>query len=132
MLASKKEFTDLEEFKKYIETEAYSENDAHFEVIPIDPDYSYGQEDIVYDYIYDITGEKVLLQYVHRNQRVKIIDYKWADDGSLTLVTYTDSSLERANIIIDVINIGFIICYIAEALTCTIIYFLKRKAILKA
>ena len=132
MLASRKEFTDLEEFKTYIQAERYSENDAHFEVIPIDPDYSYPQEDIVYDYIYDITGENVLLQYVHRNRRVKIIEYKWADDGSLTLVTYTDSSLERANIIIDVINIGFIICYIAEALICTTVYFLKRKAILKA
>ena len=132
MLASRKEFTDLEEFKKYIEIEAYSENDAHFEVIPIDPDYSYPQEDIVYDYIYDITGENVLLQYVHRNRRVKIIEYKWADDGSLTLVTYTDSALERASIIIDIINIGFILCYIAETLICTTVYFSKRKVLLKA
>ncbi len=131
-LAGGKSFTDLEEFKKYIETEAYSENDAYFEIIPIDPDYSYGQEDIVYDYIYDSTGENILLQYVHRNKRVKIIEYRWESDGSLTLVTYTDTALERAVILIDIINIGFIICYLIEAVTVVLTYFSKRKTLLKA
>ncbi|MBE6607697.1 MAG: helix-turn-helix transcriptional regulator [Ruminococcaceae bacterium] len=129
MLASSKDFTDLEEFKKYIETEAYSENDAHFEIIPIDPNYSYGQEDDVYDYIYDKSGENVLLQYVHRNRRVKIIEYKWESDGSLTLVTYTDTSLESANVLIDIINIVFLACYFIEIIVTVFIYFSKKKTL---
>lgn len=92
-------FTDLEEFKTYIETPSENNDD-------VDVDY-------LSAFILDKNGENVLFEYCHKNYDVRIVDYEWIN-GELIIKTYTRQALDNGETILNIINIGFVALYLLE------------------
>ena len=92
-------FNDLDEFKTYIETPSKNNND-------VDVDY-------LREFIWDESGENVLLEYCHKNYDVRVVDCEW-HNGELIIKTYIRRALDKGEIILNIINVGFIVLYLVE------------------
>lgn len=139
-------FTDIDEFKKYMETPMPSTNPSFQEKIrdriyeTISAYYAENgelenedefNEDTFYETetIEDNYG-KVVCEFVHRNMNVSSYNYEFDDNGKLTYITtYTQEDWERGSTILNFINYAFIAAYIIECLCVVIVYNKKKRNI---
>lgn len=142
--ADGREFTDLAEFKEYIETDEesleYTEYHLGYSVsvingIEVD---EYGneipEEEINYDDYETFTIESpdgtVLCEYKHINTNVLNIDVEY-DGDKVTVYTYTEEDHWRANQITNAINTCIVAVYFIEAIGVIIGYNVKKRKIVK-
>ena len=154
--ASGREFTDLAEFKEYIETdeEPLDWTEYHFgysaqhtpaieETVTHSSDNEYFYEDIENEEIYEeITYEDyetftveapdgtVLCEYKHINKNVINIDVEY-EDNKVTIYTYTEADIWNADHVTNAINTCFVSAYFIEAIGVIIGYNVKKKRIAK-
>lgn len=129
VLASGTSFNNIEEFKKYIEmptdidtgiemiSEYYDENGNEI-----------SKEQFYKEYIYDQNG-KVICEYLHKNENVTEISYKWKDGNIISITTYTADEISSAYKAIEAINLIWLILYLAEILIIALLCRKKQKAI---
>ncbi len=156
-------FTDLEEFKAYMETpveydgfelmttmtvptlteesdtEPESEYDESGEIyyefdVSGPADYVEGETYIFEDgYIkeklYSQDGSEVLLEYVHRNEAVSVMDINWKD-GKPTIYIMTYSDTRIVNELCNSATAVFFTALLAEAAALVYDYMRKRKKVL--
>ncbi len=143
-----RKFTDLEEFKQYMETPVEHDgfevmvtmtaSASTAEVLTEEPEnnsyytddgYLAGDEVYETDYVYSKDGETVLLEYECRNENVCLIEYEWDGDKPVLLVkTYTDMA-DEGNLK-KIINALSVLVLIAEGSVLLISYTKKRKLII--
>lgn len=153
--AGGREYTDLAEFKEYIETDEPLEyTEYHFDYSAhhsegfedtvtqsLDDEYIYdrldGEEtddEITYDdyetYTIEAPDGTVLCEYKHINTNVVSIDVECEND-KVTVYTYTEADHWRANYITNAINTCFVSAYFIEALGVIIGYNVKKRRIVK-
>ncbi len=151
--AGGREYTDLAEFKEYIETDEapldwteyhfgysaqHSYGEEETETQPLDDEYFSENEEIdgeaTYDdyeaYTIEAPDGTVLCEYKHINSNVVSIDVK--NDGDKVMVyTYTVADRYRANQITNAINNCFVAAYFIEAIGVIIGYNVKKRRIVK-
>lgn len=135
------EFTDIDEFKKYIETETDWERgyfDYHGNpIVNITPpedlieDKGSDYEDIdeknyVKGVIYNKYGTEVLLSYKHKNLAVVKIFTEW-DGENIVIKTYTNSSWNSGHAVFELFMYLFVAAYIAEIAVFVILGVKKYK-----
>ncbi len=132
-----REFDNFEDFKEYIETKAHpsiagtdgSRYAIDFEIISNNSDhveinhYELGHIEIIYRNVY-IDPEGVGHEWFWLNGEVLRCD--WRGGSGLPVTTYTMSDIRASNNISNIINIAFVILYLAAASVCTLAYFKKR------
>ncbi len=153
--ADGRKYTDLAEFKEYIETDEPLEyTEYHFgysahhsegfeETVTqsIDDEYIYDRPDsketdneIAYEdyetFTIDAPDGTVLCEYKHINTNVMHIDVKYEGD-KVTVYTYTEADMNRANSVTGFINGCFVTAYFIEALGVIIWYNVKKRRIVK-
>lgn len=154
--ADGRQYTDLAEFKEYIETDEeplewteyhfgysvhHSEGVEETVTQSLDDEYIYdpldGEEtddEINYDDYETLTIEApdgtVLCEYKHINRNVFHIDVKY-DGDKITVYTYTEADFSRANHITGIINACFVSAYFVEALGVIIGYNVKKRKTVK-
>lgn len=155
-VANGREYTNLEEFKEYIETdeEPLDWTEYHF---GYSVNHSYAVEESVTqsfddEYIGDSTNDEevnedrtyedyetftieapdgtVLCEYKHINSNVINIDVEYEDD-KVTIYTYTEADHWNANYVTNAINTCFICAYFIEAIGVIIAYNVKKRRITK-
>lgn len=152
--ADGREYTDLAEFKEYIETDeppmeyteyffGYSVHHsgveetvtAGYEDEYIDtqtPEDEIYDDEITYDDYETCTIEDadgtVICEYKHINTNVVHVDVKYEGDNVI-VCTYTEADTSRANRVTSFINGCFITAYFLEALGVIIAYNVKKKRI---
>lgn len=150
--AEGRKYTDLAEFKEYIETDEEPIGNPYVEYATgvhednYDEDYIIN-EDGVYEDIYDEDEDKsnydnyetstikapdgtVLCEYKHINTNVFSIDVKYEGD-KVTVYTYTEADFSRADIVTSNINACIIAAYFIEAIGVIIGYNVKKRKIVK-
>lgn len=135
------EFTDIDEFKKYIETEtAWEHGYFDFSGNPIvilppaesekgDENADYGDTDeknYKEGFIYDKYGIETLLTYKHKNLAVVKIFTEWNGENIL-IKTYTNSSWNSGNTVFELFMYLFVAAYIAEIVIFAILGVKKYK-----
>lgn len=154
--AGGREFTDMAEFKEYIETDeapmeyteyffGYSVHHSGVEetvTAMYEEEYSDNQtldeeiydEEITYDDYETCTIEgangTVLCEYKHINANVVHIDVKY-DNDKVIVYTYTEADMSRANRVTSFINGCFVTAYFIEALGVIIWYNVKKRKLVK-
>ncbi len=154
--ASGREYTNLAEFKEYIETdeEPIDWTEYHFgysvhhstateETVTqsSDDEYIHNRidseeldDEITYEDYETFTIEApdgtVLCEYKHINTNVMNIDVKFEGD-KVTVYTYTEADIWNADYITNAINACFISAYFIEAIGVIIGYNIKKKKIVK-
>ena len=69
-------------------------------------------EEALTEYLYDSNGE-VILQYIARNQTVRMVDFG-NEDGLLPITVYTTRDRVMGDLIIDIINGVWALLYVVE------------------
>lgn len=149
--AGGREFTNMAEFKEYIETPEdminVTEDDLEnsININPIDENVTMMHEDVEEsmnneniddeinydDYETEViraTDGTVLCEYKHINYNVGGIDVKYEGD-KVTVITYTVADTDRAYEVTSFINGCFVAAYFLEALGVIIAYNVKKKRI---
>ncbi len=145
-----REFTDLSEFKIYIETDEppidYSEYGFGYYIQeePMTEPYNY-EEDYEEDYVIDdyeipydnyetLTIEApdgtVLCEYKHINTNVLSISVKYSGNNA-TVITYNFAEIYKANRVTEAINYCIIALYFIEVVAVIIGYNVKKYKIIK-
>ncbi len=128
------QYTDFKEFKKFIET-PIDENSR--EVVPTeDGNYSY-EEGLYFEEDFETVkvqiDENTVKKVVQRNMSIYdwVLkgDYELADsvDYALPVTIWTNNDYKTANVILEIMNIGFICLYIIEIISAVFIYFKKNR-----
>lgn len=127
-------FTNLDEFKAYIEKEneweygyydrnpGFSQDVIFGAPVEIEGD---GETDYQTGAIYDKYGDKILLTYKHKNLAVVRIICEWDKNENLLIKTYTNSALQGGYAIFNIIMYTFVAAYIAEV-ALTVIFGMKK------
>ncbi len=127
-------FTDLDEFKAYIETETdweygyYHRIDLQYGGAFVEPPVEI-KENSEIDYrtgeIYNKYGDKILLTYKHKNLAVVRILCEWDKNENLLIKTYTNSALQGGYTVFNIIMYTFVAVYVAEV-ALTVIFGLRK------
>ena len=123
-------FDDPDEFKEYIETTVYYDDNGNritfepiaaldwgigydVEVIYPGDDYTKPDYNFQKGYIYSKYGNKVLLEYEHRNMDAVTVRERW-DGENLTIEVYTRSAIGKGEFFMNLTMIGFVLIYLVE------------------
>jgi len=151
--AGGREYTDLAEFKEYIETDeeplewteyhfGYSVHHSYYVDETVTAEYDSEEyndsesldDEISYEDYETFTIEApdgtVLCEYKHINTNVLGIDVQYEGD-KVTVYTYTEAETSRANYITSVINGCIVSAYFIEALGVIIAYNVRKRKIVK-
>lgn len=141
--ADGREYTDLAEFKEYIETDEEPIGNPYVEYATgvyednYDEDYTNSEEideGINYDDYETFTIEApdgtVLCEYKHINTNVFNIDVEY-DGDKVTVYAYTEEDHWRANQITNAINTCIVAAYFIEAIGVIIVYNVKKRKVVK-
>lgn len=141
--ADGREYTDLAEFKEYIETDEEPIGNPYVEYATgvfednYDEDYSRNEEiddasnyDDYETFTIESPDGTVLCEYKHINTNVLNIDVEY-DGDKVTVYTYTEEDHWRANQITNAINTCIVAVYFIEAIGVIIGYNVKKRKIVK-
>lgn len=141
--ADGREYTDLAEFKEYIETDEEPIENPYVEYATgvfednYDEDYSRNEEiddasnyDDYETFTIESPDGTVLCEYKHINTNVLNIDVEY-DGDKVTVYTYTEEDHWRANQITNAINTCIVAVYFIEAIGVIIGYNVKKRKIVK-
>ena len=119
-------FDDIDKFIEYMETplREYEEDGDDYVIEEI---LSYGTY-YNQETIYDRKGEKIIADFIWRNETVWTIEWEWDDDGNFESVTaYTGADYKTADNIQIAINVALVALYFVEIIVMVANYRKKCK-----
>ncbi len=86
------------------------------------------EEEALKRYFYG-PDDKILYTYIERNESVSYYSVKWDEEGNPTINVRTHEDVRRSNAMFESFNQIFVVCYVAEVVIVSLVWFILRRKI---